>query len=1081
MQKFALRPMNVKKRKLDSGNICHDEGSTLQLFPLVRYQYPKFNTYFACGNTRAEDLLQGCAGVEKPLVLSLGCGDFRHCFYTMWKNFDSNVPKQPDGADFLFNDKSSAVLARNIMFVLMCLKLPKNVEERKAWLSAMWAVWYCLELYPLHQKILDDCLKLLLKYSESIDVWKSADNPLHNLVRFTSPVVLCEIAQVWKMWVEMHVPVEQILASHHELSHCSRYQADHILTANVGESEKRVFKITSAKVKARIPELISHWTSGSSYAECVFNTDLPNTSTTANSTLYESPEEYTFCRDSDPFMSYHHAVEFSPEAMKMGGTDNDVYMFVQSEGFKLHPLLANSVQQFSMWIQSSNKVLNERGGDISYTFNNQDALKFCQELQYGDLSGKQFDCISSSNLIDYLGLPNVVLCALPLLKPEGLLFTGTMLYRRTNIKCIEDFLSMCFGFDCELLPVILGIRCINHEGSSLLSSYSSPVMIQPIDARLQLQQTKLLWQKVSGKPMLISQLPLLEPGNVTEGLVNSFLVSTLSLMTWFTDEDKIRFVRSNCIETAMLVFQTFMSSVSTCGDYHFCEPLTTALIQELKPFLCGLQTQALLHDLHMHFTVDELSCPMCKQSLMEEYIGLFCAEVPLTSIPKCSSFMALIHPYSSLQVTGGQYLSLHDKDIHVIDCFDGTVCGNNLILNFFAPKHFTTKNFNVTMAYTVQLREERVKISLLPTTNISSMQMKFVHYRYFSKRCPAPFNVCCPGFGEVVSNIYTRNSSVSTNGGVIYTQNSVITNVALSGSVLKGLSLSNLSTKEIAPNEIQLAYGALELDLKYLYSVDYNGINLKLSTEQVEIICPRKIHQFTEEKPLFITHPDHHLSLPPLDDKKETLSRLSGMCCQFADPYFMLKVEKKFEVNEILANFFQCDRDTCIFLLTSCSRGKVYVFVNNCMFDYEHYAPVVDLAFCFFEDNSNPKSIECVKMENHKSIPITDMEYDELKEALLYFAKRTNGDCVSAGVDSVYNDLVQLEVDKYFTRAVVYFKYYNQVFLNQVFHLLQCGFCCNSGILKTSCKVCGRGKASKEWQVYSPKQESPDKQQCLTQ
>ena len=110
-------------------------------------------------------------------MLVLGCGDIRSCLYTIWKNFDSKSLKRFDGVDFVLNDWSAAVLARNIIFLHLCLQLPDDAVERKKYLSAMWAIWYSHELYPYHQKTLNDSLKFLLKYSESLDKWIKKDNP----------------------------------------------------------------------------------------------------------------------------------------------------------------------------------------------------------------------------------------------------------------------------------------------------------------------------------------------------------------------------------------------------------------------------------------------------------------------------------------------------------------------------------------------------------------------------------------------------------------------------------------------------------------------------------------------------------------------------------------------------------------------------------------------------------------------------------------------------------------------------------------------------------------------------------------
>lgn len=100
------------------------------------------------------------------------------------------------------------------------------------------------------------------------------------------------------------------------------------------------------KVYARIPEVLSYYKSGGSYAESVFNTDLPTLPTTVNSTLYESQDcKYTLFCTSLPFPCYYHTVEFLPEAMKRVCVEESPCdsVLVQSKSFRSHPLLANSV------------------------------------------------------------------------------------------------------------------------------------------------------------------------------------------------------------------------------------------------------------------------------------------------------------------------------------------------------------------------------------------------------------------------------------------------------------------------------------------------------------------------------------------------------------------------------------------------------------------------------------------------------------------------------------------------------------------------------------------------------------------
>ena len=85
-----------------------------------------------------------------------------------------------------------------------------------------------------------------------------------------------------------------------------------------------------------------------------------------------------------------------------------------------------------MWVQSSLK----EGNRIHSTIR----MAFCQELQHDKAKWSyKFDAI-------HLGLVNLVLSGMPLLTSEGLLFTGTMMYRYTSMTCFDKFLSLCFGF-----------------------------------------------------------------------------------------------------------------------------------------------------------------------------------------------------------------------------------------------------------------------------------------------------------------------------------------------------------------------------------------------------------------------------------------------------------------------------------------------------------------------------------------------------------------------------------------------------------------------------------------------------------
>ena len=1023
---------------LSSGeDVLEDKEAIFQPFPVARYWYDgDFRYYYAYGNTAAEDFLQNCTNVKEPKILSLGCGDIRSCFYTLWRNFDSSQPKalqRFDGVHFVLNDCSSAVLARNILFLYLCIQLPHQLESRKKWLCAMWAIWYCHELHSQHQEILDDSLRVLLRYSNSLDLWACSENPLGRLVMFASPASLADISQTWKTWLERKIAVNSVEQMH--LSRCMELKRRGVVESMeiyaFSFSQHAVFICgEDYDIEVRKQEVIGYINKGFCYAENVLNMKMRSFSTSVNLTLYEREDGvYSLHHGSMPFSGYHHTVEFSPDALKLAGVKGNVCdsLLVPSQSFAALPFLSNSVQQFSIWIQSASEILTRGNNSISFTFDNSHALSFCQELQLKsctDVSASQFDLIYSSNLMDHLGPPNVVLSAVMLLKASGLLFTTTLLYKNFSAT-VEEYIASCFGFDCKLLPMILGIRCINHEGADYTSSVMSEHLPVDLGNMLKTRQhdRTLIWEKVSAQPFVLPQLPHLEAGNVTDGLFDILKMSAFSLLANYCKSSIGRSVLNNsCIETAMLMFKTFIAFVSgdISDNYKFWEPLSRALRQKAKPFLNCLQTQSLLHKLHIHLTVNEEDCPMCLQREVEEHVGTFCADVPLPIHYMTPHFFIFVHQYSS---SDAQYLcneAMSGKDVHIFDCIDGNVVDKTLKLRFFVPLKFVEDDYKVTVALSYMHPQKNIVTPCLPTTNIRDKQINFVKYS-FLQLTPGPKSKS-NSFGELSSHIGDGNKLLSE--------------IILSDSALEFLMHHKLDMKKLSCNEVQLLCGALHFNLEFHYPVDYDGINVKLSktNRNIKIIAPRTSHLFTDEKPIAIATPDHQLSLPPQDVKNEVMVSHSGMQRSVEEKKVSDKCNRDHSLMTPLMNlketfkfFFQYKHESYFHLMSPNNILRGLVVVNQCLLDYQCRAPAIDLAFCFC-DYSNELAIGRAWMIisrglQIRSIYVDDAEYVILAKALAYFAKRTNGNCQSAPKPSKYQVLHQQKVDHLFTRAVIYLLY----------------------------------------------------------
>ena len=101
--------------------------------PFLPHRYVCGDTryYYAFGNSPAEDYLEHVLDNPFPSILSLGCGDMRSCFYTLWKNFDPTFGNGHfAGVKFILNDISPAVLARNMLFLYLVVRLHDQPDQR---------------------------------------------------------------------------------------------------------------------------------------------------------------------------------------------------------------------------------------------------------------------------------------------------------------------------------------------------------------------------------------------------------------------------------------------------------------------------------------------------------------------------------------------------------------------------------------------------------------------------------------------------------------------------------------------------------------------------------------------------------------------------------------------------------------------------------------------------------------------------------------------------------------------------------------------------------------------------------------
>ena len=1010
-------------------------------FPISRFiHFGGFRYYYAYGNTPADDLLQNAYGTAKePSILLLGCGDLRSCFYTLWKNFRSGVSRQFEGVHFVLNDNSSAVIARDVIFLHLCLKMPQERIAFTKWISAMWAIWYSHQLHEDHQKVLEDALDNVIAVSRSSSMWSSRDNPLNKLVKFTSSYTLGEVRKMWIMWRQRQVRVKSVNCMNKDRLAEINAKIPKVEEASygaiIGSLCTLLIKNTPDCIQERMRREVSEYMRiGTSFAEDVLVGGVVKGKTTVNLTFYEQEDgKYTMHYGSVPFKCFYHTVQFSRQKLKAAAVSKSTLeqLFVEDSYFESLPFLANSVQQFCLWLRSSATMLKQVDSatstpPISFAFHCSDAIEFCVHLQTPAFAQSLdcktcFDLVYSSNLADHLALPNLVLAVLPLIKPGGRLFTTTLLYKLIA-QTAEECIKILFGLDIDLIPAVLGVRCINHEGHP----YSNDVSIQPrpweIGHMFAVKQWRkvLIWEK-------LNCLPLKHPTLLSkcDVIAANLCFAVCSAATPFTKNvDSFGTINHLCVETAMQILQSFASRVEGDTSSHlFWHPLATLIQKRLDivPYLQCLQTQALLHGIHLHLTVDEGSCPLCLKIPLTSYLSL--VEVEIGSLPSMTTptFLVYVHQASSISydvINFNLHLTaIQNPNVHIIDSLNGVYKDEQLSLHFHVPLSFVSSNYYFTVISYMrgQVLDREVNVpSVLATKKIKDHTVSELSYSFLCTPPTSPAPVTAMGA------LLTLVADGKLFEAVVVVSEAVIPH------------LSSLSVLGDNPSEIQLVIRSQKYVIMCPYPVDHEQLSIKVSRKKREIavLASRLAYVLEHEKPLFVVNTSDDFAKLRVPLSEQNMIAFSGMQFTKEDRETMERCGRKAALMPAMINlkesmnfFFQCQKEHFFTIAIPKNNVHALVVVQDRIYDLQHRSPAVDMAFCFLEVSFvatvASKWQLIAPSPGTRCIVVDKAELDLLKKVLVYFARRTVG-CSLSKAKGHFHLLKRQKIDQYFTRAIVY-------------------------------------------------------------
>ena len=1015
---------NVRPRK--SSDDLTMQRQPRRVFPLSRsIHFEHFRCYYPFGNTPAEDFLQSISVSEcrRPTILSLGCGDIRSCIYTIWKNFGFKGENSNgfSGVNFVLNDCSASILARNIMFLYLCMCMPDDEVSRKEWIASMWSLWYNHELQPQHVTMLSDALAQLVQWSHTWQEWSEC--PLGGVVQFSSPATFASVKMIWSRWNSpMTQSVDEMKMARnafhtYNLTTCYGCETREEGMKAITKREFKMSLLKSIHIFERIDtmekEYLHYLMEGTVWAESVLGIPSSTLKTVVNPTLIERQDGmYSLGYALTPYVGFMQNVQYlCTEICRTLVKESTFLQFlpVADHHFRDVPLLANSVQQFAMWLVGTAHMIRKTsqtvsGDKVSFVFNLDDAMNLCHFVHHQPevfseslVRIAKFDAIYTSNLFDHLSPPALVLSALPLLKPDGTLFTCTFEHITQTSR---EYLETMFGFSPELFPALLGIHCLGEDGE-----YSSPVNNEPRPNYVFTYYKTFLWRNIKSQSLIIDTIEV--SPQATMSLLRLYDISCLHAL-----------MHVGCVESFLIILHQFLKQLqSSCASsHHFLKFLSTAIRMEaqFKPHHLQLQTQSLLHGVHMHITLTEDTCPLCRGQPLESYLQQFTVSFDITA--KAQVYDAPSFSINLVSFTG---------DVALVTSVACRSSGPTLALDFFLPKQCLSQYsmFSVNM---LRNRQQEVVIAGSMYDLVSS-ETEYIFLKPNIQPCATEkHRYVCP-LGSIVKHIGDESHFETL--------------VSMNDACLMEMKMSKMSIKLTEPNQLKLCCGALSTTVVYPYAVNESKTHIKVLNNILSITVEREGSVFYNEKPSFYVDPSNKLALTRFQCHADVMDMYCNLQMPQSSPdHPLLNVRNYF--TELFKNALCGEKYFTLFVPSKCvvSTPDIYalVYVHDVRFSTTFSSPVLDVSYCFLDTKPLHLTPDFIAMHNHlnpcRTIMVDDMDYKLLKKIFNYFSTVT---CCAFSAD---RHTVKLPIEKhtlwkYFDHAILFPLYPNPA--NPKFQMFQ--------------------------------------------
>ncbi|KAJ8087172.1 hypothetical protein PM082_006000 [Marasmius tenuissimus] len=364
----------------------------------------------------------------------------------------------PDRAyDITCCDIEPAILARNIILLSFLADETSNKDTQ-----VLWNIYYHFFLDKTSMDVLRDCCSELVKASASTETWSSSR--FGRLFKFSTSRTLQELRGYWESYSRFE-----------DLSQKRKKQirndfSEGMKNARVTSAPAGFLTLSSVGVLWDIATPILQtqfrrfWSTGTTYdAGSKGNPTTPYLNPTF--VYSRKGEGFNVHYLSDPLCSFHLETAFL--SAKQGRPPS------------VQAVIECAQNEFREWCITFQNLIATRSQDVVFRFFCGDALACCQalNLDYSPDSSpafasswtwspiffedgpRIFDVIDSSNLIDHLGLMNVLALATPLLRPCSSSVLRTDSLRMGLLRSFESHL----GDDIFSLSLLLGITPVPYS------------------------------------------------------------------------------------------------------------------------------------------------------------------------------------------------------------------------------------------------------------------------------------------------------------------------------------------------------------------------------------------------------------------------------------------------------------------------------------------------------------------------------------------------------------------------------------------------------------------------------------------